>query len=292
MNRPPDTQPHVVAGIDGSATALAAASCAAAEAQRRNAPLVLVHAFTWPWIYPPLTSEHPAADPLPRAAAQALLAAAADRVHEEYPNLAMGTRLVDGRAPAVLEATSRDAALLVVGHRGTGGFRERLAGSVAVHAATHAHCPVLVVRGLPAKPDAPVVLAIDPDDSAGPAVAFAFEEAAWRGASVRVVAVWPPDRAWPDALAGAGYPSPTATEQVLALLGDRPGRYPDVRVHTEAIRHRTPAGALVAAADGAGLIVVGAHGADERPHLPRLGSVSRVLIDHAPCPVAVVRPAG
>jgi Universal stress protein family len=96
------------------------------------------------------------------------------------------------------------SALLVV-RRGTGGLRERLAGSVAVHAAVHAHCPVLVVRGLPAKPDAPVVLAVDCDDGAGPAMAFAFDAAARRGTHMRVVAVWPPDRAWPDALAGAGY---------------------------------------------------------------------------------------
>jgi nucleotide-binding universal stress UspA family protein len=47
----------------------------------------------------------------------------------------------------VLIDESRGQSLLVVGHRGHGGFTEMLTGSVAIHCVSHAACPVVVVRG-------------------------------------------------------------------------------------------------------------------------------------------------
>jgi nucleotide-binding universal stress UspA family protein len=53
--------------------------------------------------------------------------------------------LVNGHAATVLLEESRDATLLVVGTRGTGGVAGTLVGSVAHAAIHHAGCPVLVV---------------------------------------------------------------------------------------------------------------------------------------------------
>ena len=44
----------VIAGVDGSRPASRAAEYAAVAAEQRGVQLELVHAFTWPLIYPPL----------------------------------------------------------------------------------------------------------------------------------------------------------------------------------------------------------------------------------------------
>lgn len=61
------------------------------------------------------------------------------------------TRLVEGFARTILIEASKDADLLVLGPRGHGGFAGLLLGSVTSACIAHAHCPVLVARGRPAK---------------------------------------------------------------------------------------------------------------------------------------------
>jgi nucleotide-binding universal stress UspA family protein len=281
----------VVAGVDGSAEALTAAEVAAGEARRRRVPLVLTHAFTWPLIWPPLTEEYHPTDPLPRAKAHQLLARAAEHLRDQggaEGGPEVQTRLVDGHAAATLVDASRAAALVVVGHRGSGGFTQLLAGSVAIHTAAHAYSPVMIVRGKIIEPGAPIILGFDGSTGARLGAEFAFATAARRGAPVTVVTVWPTDRTWPDAVAAAGYPTPPA-RAVLDSLGDLPSRYPDVPVRVEVVAGGSTAAALAGAADAAGLVVVGSRGFGGLRGL-LLGSVGRALIEHAPCPVAIVRP--
>jgi nucleotide-binding universal stress UspA family protein len=54
-------------------------------------------------------------------------------------------RVVEGQAGNVLLEESRGAAMLVVGSRGHGAFRELLLGSVSRQVVQHARCPVVVV---------------------------------------------------------------------------------------------------------------------------------------------------
>jgi nucleotide-binding universal stress UspA family protein len=62
-------------------------------------------------------------------------------------------RVVMGHPAKVLLDAAADAALLVVGSRGRGGFKGILLGSVSQHVIARAACPVVVVRA-PADPPA------------------------------------------------------------------------------------------------------------------------------------------
>jgi nucleotide-binding universal stress UspA family protein len=75
------------------------------------------------------------------AADQVLQQALAD-AFEELPPF-VHARLVRGKPGPLLIDASRNAALLIVGRRGHGGF---VLGSVSSACVSHAHCPVLVVH--------------------------------------------------------------------------------------------------------------------------------------------------
>ncbi len=51
-----------------------------------------------------------------------------------------------GRPAKVLIERSRDGDLLVLGHRGRGGFASAMLGSVGLHCVVHATGPVTIVR--------------------------------------------------------------------------------------------------------------------------------------------------
>lgn len=55
--------------------------------------------------------------------------------------------VVHGPSAQALIAASQRADLLVVGHRGRGGFVGLVLGSTAEQVLRHAHCPVVVIRG-------------------------------------------------------------------------------------------------------------------------------------------------
>ncbi|MFI2648108.1 universal stress protein [Micromonospora fulviviridis] len=136
----------VLVGVDGSESAGYAVRLAADEAVRRDADLVLVH------VRPPerggtvpeRTAEAEAAG---QAESAELLAGAAARIRADHPVLSVVERPVRAASPeqALVEA-SGEAALVVVGSRGRGGFAGLLLGSVSQALVQHAHCPVLVAH--------------------------------------------------------------------------------------------------------------------------------------------------
>ncbi|MFJ3218924.1 universal stress protein [Kitasatospora sp. NPDC086801] len=283
--------PSVLAGVDGSPESTTAALWAAEEAVLRGAPLRLVHA--WPWLTDGVAA-FAEPDDLP-AAAQRVLASAADGIRERHPGLVVHTDAVLDAPVDGLVAAAADAALLVLGSRGLGGFTGLLLGSVGMAAAARSTVPVVVVRE-PGAPDGAgdgvpeVLVGVDAHAPEEEVLAFAFQEAALRGARVRAVHGWdlPPVFGY----AGGAVP-PTEIAQLEALeaklltlaLAEQRERHPDTAV-VEDVRLGAARG-LVEASAGAALVVVG------RRHRsldfgPRLGRVAHAVLHHAQAPVAVI----
>jgi nucleotide-binding universal stress UspA family protein len=280
----------VVVGVDGSAPATRAAEVAGDLATRRRLPLLMLHVFSWPVLYPPFLPASVAVQTDPRVVSRQLLDAAAATVAQKYPDLDVDAQMVDGYPPAALVDASRRAAFLVVGHRGLGGFAELLAGSVGVHTTMHAHCPVLVVRGRAAAQDAPIVVGADGSIPSRAAVRVALEEARTRGGDLIAALALPPADSWPvPAAGGEVQPDPYHTDLVQAGLDGVLEEYPDVKVRREVRHGRSAAHVLATLADDlrAGSIVVGSRGVGGFRGL-LMGGTCRTLIDHAPCPLVVV----
>ncbi len=62
------------------------------------------------------------------------------------PGFPVEYHVVHSPSPQALLSASRGADVLVVGHRGRGGFSGLMLGSVAEQCVRHAVCPILVVR--------------------------------------------------------------------------------------------------------------------------------------------------
>jgi nucleotide-binding universal stress UspA family protein len=265
----------VVVGVDGSEQSASALEIAAAEAAYRTAPLRIVHAYQ----PPALTYAVPLSTALPTPLNSSgpsdwdhkLLADARISVGRRFPRLDVTAALIEGPASRTLIEQSRGAHLVVLGCRGRGGFAGLLLGSVSAHVATHAECPVLVVRGLPGKPtDAPIVLGIDIWDLPSAAIMFAFEEAARRHAPLHAVY--------------AGHAAPGAVGDLLAPWRDK---YPDVALSTEIADESRAGPVLVAISMTAAMVVVGSHNRGQlRSQL--LGSVGYTLIHHGHSPITIV----
>ena len=139
----------IVVGVDGSERGGAALELAAEEAALRGAALRLVTA----WELPPAVLAGVAYDSgfseqakeEARQRALAFAAEAAARVAKLQPGVVCEERVVEGQAAKVLLEEGHDAAMLVVGSRGHGGFAGLLLGSVSHQVVNHAGGPVLVV---------------------------------------------------------------------------------------------------------------------------------------------------
>lgn len=295
----------VVVGYDGSKASCLALDWALQEAQLRDLPVEVVHAYQVPLTPVPMGVEYTAPSvEAARAAGEAVLAEASEHARRRPQPGRVSTRLVVAPASVTLIDASEDAAMVVVGARGVGGFTELLVGSTAMQVAMHAACPTVVVpHQRPGTdgaqyPPGRVVVGVDGSPLSASALEFAFEEAALRGLGLTVVHAW--EAPFFDRPAGKG-PAlpPEVVEEDLRAQADHEHRlldealtgwvdkYPEVDV-TPALVHEKPAAALVALSAGAELLVVGSRGRGGFATL-LLGSVSHSVLHHAGCPVAVVR---
>lgn len=285
----------IVVGYDGSPTSDLALDWAARTAADRGVTLQVVIA----WAMPPVNfSGLGVADETSlmkelRQESDQLAETAVLRVMEAFPGLTVTSQIVVGTPAAALVEHSHEAAMVVVGSRGRGGFSELLLGSVSRQVAAHAGCPVVVVRHPVDEGAREVVVGVDGSKPALKALDFAYDYASRGGLRLRVVHTWevPPIGAItgvptfspPELLQDIKGNEMRITAEALAGHSDR---YPDVTVVQDVVRG-TPVQTLAEMSDRAALVVVGSRGRGGFLGL-LLGSVSHGVLHHAHCPVAVV----
>jgi nucleotide-binding universal stress UspA family protein len=265
----------------------------AAEAAAQGARLRLVHVVPLSLAVDPYGLAPPVnGAPEAGAVAARSVEVALDRARAVAPDVPVSGHLLTGTPSRLLVQQSSGAGLIVLGGRAPGGSRGGPADVLRVRVAARAHCPVVVVRARPQVPAAPsqprVVVGVDAARSCVAALGFAFHAAAQRGIPLTAVHAWAQDS--PADLEGVcGSPAvvEAGAREVLDRVLDRWWhRFPDVPVQLRVVSG-DPATALLAAAQGAALVVTGCRG--RGPVRSRLlGSVSREVAQHATSPVAVV----
>jgi nucleotide-binding universal stress UspA family protein len=272
----------IVAGYDGSPGAAQALRWAAREARARGTALTVCLAWTPDHMGLPAEA---GLCGLAREHGQEILTRGLPYAGSELGPGRVRADLAAGPAARVLCERSRAADMVVVGSRGHGELPGLRLGSVAWQVARHASGPVVVVRGAwrPAnRVPGPVVLGADGSPAGQAAITFAFEEAEQR--VVPLVTVCALTDA-PGRLGGSRQVEEDF-DQALAVAAKE---HPDVSVVRQVLPG-TPRAALLSAAAGAQLLVVGARGRGGFDEMS-LGSIAEAVLQYAPCPVGVVHQA-
>ncbi|MFI6012565.1 universal stress protein [Streptomyces sp. NPDC051243] len=287
-----DARP-VIVGVDDADDQDALVRYAAHQAALRNVPLNIAHAVLLPAPFGKAAEK----DAEARAAVQRG-GVVVDRfeavARSAFPSLTVAGELPFGDPAGTLVERSTEASLVVLGHRGAGGFSRLPLGSVSLQVATHAHCPVLVMR--PGRPvDAqgrPIVVGVDLVHYSPEATEFAFAEADRRSAHLQVVhalhrpALLPLPRTGTALEPHVRETEGSARHIIQERIAELSERYPGVPVALR-LEWTHPATYLTEMSEQADLLVVGSRG---RAGLRRLllGSVSSEVLHTASCPVAVV----
>jgi len=288
----------VVVGLDGSRESQAAAAWAAREAQLREVPLHLVHA----WQPQPTASASFAGVSLSalytdlRGWSARLLSETQAELTRRHPGLRVTTEQQAEQAVTVLLTAAEEAELLVLGSRGLHGVTGFLLGSVALTVVARSRRPVVLVRGGErAEEEDPtdagdVVLGLDLREPHDAVIAFAFEAAARRASGLRVVYGWNPPLAHSDHGAFTDAVEAELTGSMRGalheLLAPWQEKFPGVEVTTQAVIGKAGSH-LVEASRDASLVVVG-RTASHTPLAARIGPVTHAVLHHTATPVAVV----
>lgn len=294
----------IMVAVDGRAEHRAALDWAAARAARDGATLELVYVIERAWGDSP---DRP--DRLLEQAARTLLdaerAVALGRMSEaaRRPAVPAGagggadaaaadpdvrTRFRYGHVGHELVTLSAEAGLLVVGTPSELDRQHAFSGSLAVRVAAAADCTVVAVPHGWEDHGSGVVVGVDGEPPAEPAIAFAADEAARLGEPLTIVCagyVANPLLAGlvPEISLGDRRQQIVATAREYALGLDQ-----GITVFTDVVE-TAPASGIAAEADGARMLVIGTH---DRHGVKRvmLGSVGHDVLLNARVPVAVVRP--
>jgi len=276
-----NSKPIAVA-TNESAQSQAAVRWAAARAARAGVPLVILHVVDDRWVAEPVSWTG-----ILMEKGGELLDIAAGRVRGTVP-VDITTKVLEGSIAGELRRYSGKVSMLVVGsgapHLG-GSLTDR-----ALQIAAAAKCPVAVIGDSATEGGRGVVVGVDGSEEATQAVAFGAAEADREGQELTVLyAFSPPDRLVDSGLLTENLPRLMEDEERIVLAETISGLredYPDLVVHQVLETEKEPAAALVHAAAGAQMLVVGSRGRGGFKRL-LLGSTAHTVLTHLPCPTVI-----
>lgn len=276
------TADGIVVGYDGSPSSGRALSWAGREAAARGLPLTVCHAYG----AGDLDLADEAVLEAARYRGESVISSCLDHAQCAAGSARVESTLAEGPAAAVLCEHSRQAGMVVLGAHGCGGGVPGMPlGSVAAQVATYGRGRIVVVRGhwraAGAYIPGPVVVGLDGSPHSRAALRFAFEEARLR--EVPLLAVC----ALADTAMYEGGQR-LLREDAERLLALQEKENPEVAV----LRQVTDCGAITAilmAAREAQIVIVGGRGRGGGMRQITLGSVGQAVVQHAPCPVGIVR---
>lgn len=265
----------IVVGVDLSRGACEAVWWALVEAQRREVPVLLLHAPDGADAELAGAAESGLGSQLD--AAQAVVQTHLAHAARLAPDVDVQARIVEQSAVFALTDLSREAELLVLGSRGRDGFRVSALGSVGQRIAVHAHCPVVIVpEGSPRLLNRRVVAGVSATRAGGHAVDFAADEAAlWDGELVLL-----------RARAGGEGAQTVASIDTAEALARVTHRYPELAIEV-CTPAADPADAIAIETRRSDLVVLGCHHSDDAFNC-RLGGVPSGVLAKADCPVVLV----
>ena len=282
---------HITVGFDGSPEANEALRWGVYEARARDCGLEIMTCYHLPvasdvhagWV--PLEAYGQA-----EQAANAQLEQVREAVKAEHPELAVSTDLRAGPPGALLiEESKSDQEMIVLGassHRGAAAF---WLGSTPRSVVRHAHCPVVVVRGVSGRggPDR-VVVGIDGSATSNRALRWAAAEADLHSVALHIVHVWE----YPYVLATTRESqgrdlTRVAAANVLDAAMELAREACGSTVTGELVEGGPASGLLSALRDG-DLLVLGSRGRGA-VRAGMFGSTVNSVLDDAALPVAVLR---
>jgi nucleotide-binding universal stress UspA family protein len=254
-----------VVGIDGSGPSEAALTWAAQRAERDHRSIVLAH----------VDEGAPLDDP-ERAARPDVLGPTAERLRRLHPGIHVSHVLAHGSAVWELARVTRHDDVLVIGTHKTGYLNGRVLGSRSVQIAMATTCNVAVIPDIDLRFRRGVVVGIDRPETAMALGSIAAQEAEDRAEDLLLVHC-----ASETAGAMAGFDLPISVAVEAAQL-----RSPALHARSR-VSERPPAGALLDAARGKALLILGPGSLD--PSRSPLGAVMHDILLNANAPVLIVR---
>lgn len=259
---------HIAVGVDGSPNGRRAVDWAVSWASALGVPLLLVAAEPIP---PGRSPDTPGLG----ETARRVLDEELTRVADEQPSLEVSGEVVIAHPVTALVDASKRAGAVVVGTKGTGGWRGTVLGSVSGNVAASARCPTVVIpTEAPAAFDSSnhLVVGFDGSDASVQTARLALQAAADEGRAVRLV----------QAEAGVTSPEEPLETAVETLRQEHPG----VAVDLVTVQGKA-AEVLTEHSVDAAFVVVASQGHRGVPGF-LLGSTTRALVQTASAPVIVL----
>ncbi len=283
----------VVVGVDGSEGSFEALIWATHHAQRTGLPLKVVTVTEIPAVYTaagvPALPMGSTFDDLVQNGLDVNNRAVDDALAFDLGITVSGAAVVGTPVIGLVEATSPGDVLVV----SATSQQKRIAdvlGSVATGVVHRAHGPVIVVHG-PVAHDAPlgsIVVGVDGHDDSKPALEWACDLAARTGARLDLVHAWEYPYRTKDAVFGS--PQEIMQRDATALADGVVAELSEghrAAITATHVLEGLTFDVLIEAAKDADLLVVGSRGRGGLRSL-LLGSVSRKVVQHASCTIAVI----